>query len=283
MGAVGTQLPIRRLRADADSPAALHRALWDKVDYTIGVMVSGRAGEQVLSFYLSMVAEDGFDDGSWISSETHLDFRFTDSAGLCSMSSLAALHWLDMALWTEPAVQRLIRDAGWEIVSLPRVPAIRNVLEARTPAFVELRDNLYAVSRRPRGARIDDDDFYSDDGIPKPTLAELTGEERLAVESAAYSGECSCEYCRNTLYAVLLGPWQEGEREAVPATWALLDELPREENAARAAVAAFSEEQWAQAPLGPPELKVLRDSLAARGLMPSIARLVPMLLQRQSQ
>ena len=280
MGGIGTTLSIRRLRADAD-PAAFHRALWAKIDSTLRTAVSGEAGDQVLALYFSMAADDGFDDGSWSSSETRLDFRFSDASGLCSMSCEAALHWLEIVLWTDRFVHRVARDAGWEIVSVPRVPALLNVLTAATPTLVELRDNLYYVSRRPRGRFVDDDDFYSDDGIPRLTLAELNPGERLAVEAAAYSGECTCEYCRNVLPFVLLDPWQEGNTGDVTATWSALDEMPNEEAAASDAVSAFSEEEWTRSPLGPPALQALRDALATRDLDPPISRLVPMLLQRR--
>jgi hypothetical protein len=278
MGSIGARIPIRRLRAEARPPADLHRALWTAVDETVRENVMGAAGEQVLALYLGMVASDGFADGAWGSSDSELRFSFTDSAGLCTMSSHAALHWLDVVLWTEPRVHAVARAAGWEVVGLSSVPSIRRALEARTPTFVELRDVLYWVSRRPAGARVDDDDWMPDDGLPRLRLAELAPDERVAVEAAAYAGFCGCEYCRGVLPYVRLEEWGDGRIEDVAASWTALDAMSTDD--ARDAIAAFAEEQWRQAPFGPPELQRLRDALAAQGLAPPIKCLVPMLLQR---
>lgn len=283
MGAIGNSIAIRRLSGDACSPEALHRALWDKVAYTLRATLRGSANDQVLALYLSMAASDGFADGAWYASETSLDFTFSDSAGLCAMSAYAASHWLDVVLWTDTFVEKVARDGGFTFAEIPRVPAIRRVLEARSPTLVELRDQLYHVSRCAPGARVSDDDFRSDDGIAVLTLADLTSEERLAVEAAAYSGACTCELCRDALPYVILEPWYAGRVEDVPATWTLLDEVPEAEAEARTALEAFTDERWVEAPLGPPALEALRATLAARGLEPPLVRLVPMLVQRQNR
>jgi hypothetical protein len=279
VGAIGTTLSIRRLNDSAESPEDLHGRLWDKVDRVIRAMVTGYAGEQVLAYYLSTTASDGFGDGHWRASETSLSFVFTDSAGLCSMSSYAALHWLEVVLATEWSVHDMACDAGWEITSVPEITD-RWLLEARTPTLVELRENLYVVSRSLRGATLTDDDFHSDDGIPKPTLAELTPSERLTLEAAAYSGACTCELCRNTLLDVLPSAWFDGRIEDVPATWALLNEGHHDEDVLRTALADFTEDDWDVEELGPPELRAFREVLAVRGLQPPLARVVPMLIQR---
>jgi len=280
MGAIGTSFAIRRVSDAAVPPAELHRALWDKVAYTIRAMVTGYAGRQVLAQYLSMAADDGYHDGLWTASETELMFVFSDSAGLCSMSSHAALHWLEVVVATESFVHRLVQEAGWELTDIPRVPATKRLLEARGPGFVELGDELYVVSRCGRGTQITNEDLYSDHGIPRLLLVELTPDEWVNVNAATYSGGCVCELCRNTISDVIPWAWQEGRLDDVAATWALLDQTPHDEDTLRAVLTAFSEEQWTEQPLGPPQLQALRASLAAQGLEPPLARLVPMILQR---
>ena len=67
-------------------------------------------------------------------------------------------------------------------------------------------------------------------------------------------------------------------REAQPARIVFFSS--NDEDTLRAVLTAFSEEQWTEQPLGPPQLQALRASLAAQGLEPPLARLVPMILQR---
>ncbi len=267
-------------RADAMPIGELHRALWAKVAYTIHCTVSGEAGGQVLAMYLDMSADDGFADGTWHTTRDALCFSFGDAAGLCTMSSAAALHWLEVVLATDSMVKDVVLRAGWELADLPVVPALGKALAAHGPALVEVRETLYAVTRAAAGHRLADDDFVTDDGLPRLRLAELNEDERAAVEAAAYAGVCNCEYCRNVLPFVWLPEWQEGERADVGRAWSALDELATEAAAARSAVLELSDDAWRAAPRGPVALEALVAALSDRGLRPPLACVVPMLLGR---
>lgn len=263
-----------------DGPEDFHRELWGKIDATVRATVTGQAGEQVLAYYWGASARDGFDDGDWASSEEELYFSFSDSSGCCVMSYNAAIHWLDMVLWTDPDVRELIDEEGWALVDVPYVPAFKQLVEMHTATLLELRGVLYRVARCSAGRRVDDDDFTADDGVPRLSLAELTPPERGLLEAAAYSGACNCEYCCHVLPMVMLEEWQGGNVEHVGPTWGALDTLEAEVASAAAACALFEQTQWLQAPSGPPALQALREALAGRGLTPPTPRLVAMIMRR---
>jgi hypothetical protein len=280
MGGLGRTLKLQRTRADAMAPEAFHRELWGKIDDTVRATVTGKAGEQVLTYYWGATASDGFDDGNWASSAEALYFSFSDSAGFCVMSHHAAIHWLDMVLWTDPAVRGFIDEAGWALVDVPYVPAFKKMAEVHTTTLLELRDVLYRVARRSAGQRVDDDDFSPDQGVPRVFLADLTPPERVLLEAAAYSGACNCEYCCRVLPTATLQEWESGHLEHVGPSWEALDTLEAEVASAQAACLPFEQKQWLDEPLGPPELQALREALARRGLAPPIPRLVAMIMRR---
>jgi hypothetical protein len=280
MGGLGRTLKLKRTHDGATAPEAFHRALWGKIDATVRATVTGRAGEQVLAYYWGASASDAFDDGDWTSSEEELYFSFRDAAGCCVMSHNAAIHWLDMVLWTNTDVRDLVDEAGWALVDVPYVPAFKAIAEMHTTTLLELRGVLYRVVRRSAGQRVDDDDFTVDQGVPRLFLADLTPPERVLLEAAAYSGACNCEYCCRVLPMVTLEEWQGGDVGHVGPTWEALDTLEAEVASAAAACVLFEQKQWLHEPSGPPALRALRETLAGRGLTPPTSRLVAMIMRR---
>lgn len=281
MGGTWVEWRVRRVRDDAAPPAEALRRFWDAIDAVVRSTVTGEAGDQVLALYLGMVAADGQADGSWYAGADRFTASFGDMAGLCGMSSQAAVHWAVVVPATDSAPAEALEDAGWALAG-PAPSRARALLEPR-PALVELRDTLYAVPRLRPGARLDEDTLWTDDGLPRSAPADWTADERVAVEAAVLAGDCGCEYCRNVLPFVLPSAWLEGPREDLAPAWEALAALPAEEAAAREALRGFDDAAWAAAPAGPPALDAVRDALAARGLRPPLASLARMVVRRGSE
>src|SRR5690242_9169676 len=83
MGGIVLSIPVVRAPGDAEALASLHREVWSCVREVISFVTEQKANAEIVSYYLTFQADDGFDSGDWHATSTELSYSFGDAAGLC--------------------------------------------------------------------------------------------------------------------------------------------------------------------------------------------------------
>ena len=161
--------------------------VWFWVEKNIRKMVSGKGAKQVLAHYLGEVGDEGEGTGSTLS------FIFTDSAGLCGMSCLASLHWVELSIaaLASPLEELILKPAGW---TWKTKHSIENTLSRGSKyPLIEVKGVLYCLSRTNEG---ETPSLFTDDGLPTIELSALGKSPEKKVSQLALSGQCDCPMCK---------------------------------------------------------------------------------------
>ncbi len=173
-------------------PMKLHRTVWECVDQYLDMRLTRQADREVLFFYCKPEASDRYDEGSWTASSSELSYDFGDAAGCCTVSSQAALHWLQLCLAMKlDDLDLLASQHGYRITS-PRTTVKKLLKERSEGPFVAIGKTLFQVSS---SAEPDDDTVILQSDSQTRTLDELTPRQREKVQRVIDAGQCACQLC----------------------------------------------------------------------------------------
>lgn len=215
MGGISLTLPLKNAPEDPTIRKALQRAVWKIIDERLRPLLKKKASKDILTYYTSDTAYDGFEHDKWMCTEDAMFFVFGDAAGLCFREMHCSHHWaLLCTLDAFDAIAAQAKERGAEIgppetgmaaLTLsggsfrdvvfegkqePALAALLGPGQQRT--FFHVGSQLaYALSAAQPG---DEHEItFLEESKP---LAKLPLAERPRVRDLIVRGLCACEPCQ---------------------------------------------------------------------------------------